>query len=150
MSNTIKPVTQTRTSMAFTGLATLASANFVRSTNPYDLSANDPWDFIIELSATPSGATSGNQQLIVYAQETLDGTNYRSGPSSGTTTTDEPDLLFVGAMKMFSTNAHLATFSLGAALSYIPLKAYIVIKNDAGVGLSAGAVNTSEVWLTIV
>jgi len=55
-----------------------------------------PLDVIIEVDAATTNTPSGNKQLVVFVQESLDGTNYRSGPTSGTTTTDEPNLRLLG------------------------------------------------------
>lgn len=75
-------------------LNSLASATYVAAT-AVDLSAVHPLDIIIELEVTP-GTVSGNKQALVFVQESLDGTNYSTGPTSGTTTTDEPNLYLGG------------------------------------------------------
>jgi hypothetical protein len=48
---------------------------------------------------------SGNKQLLVYAKASLDGTNQTTGPETGTTVTDEPNLYFVGALPLNTPSA---------------------------------------------
>jgi hypothetical protein len=82
----------------------------------------------------------------VFAQASLDGTNFESGPTSGTTTTDEPDLTFVGIVPMATaTTTHRKVFSLREAFGSMPKAFRIVIKNDLGVALTSGALYTAEV-----
>jgi hypothetical protein len=141
----ITRVVGTRTSLTATGLGTLASATYVAS-NAYDCSANDPDDVLIEVELATTNSPSGNKQACVFIQASLDGSNFESGPTSGTTTTDEPDLTFLGVVPMnSSTNTHRKIFSLYEALGYIPAQFKVVVKNDLGVALTSGALYTSEV-----
>lgn len=144
---TVTQVVGTRTSLAYSGsaLSALANATYVQNTTAYDCTANDPQDVAIEVAAQVGSAPSGNKQLVVFIRESLDGTNYRSGPTSGTTTTDEPDLLWLGNVPILSTAAQRVTFSLFKALGYVPASFFVVIKNETGQTLSAGTVFTSEI-----
>lgn len=147
---TVKQIVGTRTSLAFSGLSTLASATYVRNTTAYDCTTNQPLDVIIEVDAATTNTPASNKQLVVFIQESLDGTNFRSGPISGTTTTDEPNLRFIGTLPMNSvTTTQIGTFSLVASLGYIPNKFYVVIKNELGVALTSGTVFTSEISSTV-
>lgn len=147
MTTTVKHVVGTRTSLAYnsTDLSTLASATYVKNTTAYPALTNQPEDVIVEVDVTASTTTTGNKQVVVFLSESLDGTNYRSGPTSGTTTTDEPDLLLLGTVPLLSTNAQIRTFSIFQQLGYVPAKFFIIIKNDCGVALNAGTVWTAEV-----
>ena len=145
MASTFNPTVGARTTLAITGLSTLASGTYVRNTTAYPCNTNKPFDVILEVDLTTSNVASGNKQAVVFIQESLDGTNFRSGPSSGTTVTDEPNLRVMGTVPMNSTNAEIATFSVRAALGYIPYSCYFVIKNDLGVALTAGTLWTSEI-----
>lgn len=143
---TITSIVGTRTSLTVTGLGTLASATYVLS-NAITHTTNDPLDVIVEVEVATTNTPSGNKQLVVFAKGSLDGTNFGSGPESGTTTTDEPDLHFVGTVPMnTATTTHRKFFSLAAAFGgVLPQQTKLVLKNDLGVALTSGAVYTSEV-----
>jgi hypothetical protein len=149
---TIKQVVGTRTSLAFTGssLSTLASGTYVQNTTAYDCTTNQPLDVIVELGVATTSTPSGNKQVVVFLQESLDGTNYRSGPTSGTTTTREPNLLFLGTVPVTTASTtEIGTFSVLQALGYIPNKFFIVVKNDLGFALTSGTAFTSEISSTV-
>tara|TARA_R110000868_G_C10972514_1_gene770297 strand:+ start:21036 stop:21494 length:459 start_codon:yes stop_codon:yes gene_type:complete len=149
---TIKQIVGTRTSLAFTStsLSALASATYVQNTTAYDCTTNQPVDVIVELDVATTNTPAGNKQLVVFLQESLDGTNYRSGPTSGTTTTREPNLLFLGSMPVTTASTtEIGTFSVLQALGYIPYKFFIVVKNDLGVALTSGTAFTSEISSTV-
>jgi PPE-repeat protein len=144
----VNPIVGARTSLNATGLATLASATYVAS-DAYDCQATDPADVLLEVALATTNTPTGNQQALVFVQASLDGTNFESGPTSGTTTTDEPDLSFVGVVPMrTATNTHRKIFSLAAALGYVPADFRVVIRNDLGVALTSGALFTSEVAIS--
>ncbi len=144
----INPTVGTRTSLTCTGLSTLASGTYVASNN-YNCNTNKPVDVIIDVALATTNTPSGNKQANVFIIESLDGTNYRSGPTSGTTTTDEPDLKLIGVIFLYTaTNTHEGTFSLKQALGYIPYGFKVVIKNDLGVALTSGSINTSEITIS--
>jgi hypothetical protein len=116
-------------------LGTLASATYVTS-SAIDLGATIPIDVTFEVEANANGTPSGNKQLVVFAKFSLDGTNYGSGPESGTTATEERDLHFIGTLPMNDTNDHRKFFSLAG----LPTARYmkLVCKNDLGVALTSG------------
>jgi hypothetical protein len=151
-ASTVKQLTGTRTSLAFSGtaLSTLASATYVRNTTAYPANTNDPLDVVVEVDVATTNTPSGNKRVLVFIQESLDGSVFRSGPSSGTTTTDEPNLLLLGAVPVNSSSTtEVATFSVAQVLGYVPYAFYVVIKNDLGVALTSGTVWTSEVSGTV-
>lgn len=129
-------------------LGTLASATYL-NVGTLTHNTNKPLDVLLEVSATP-GTVAGNKQLVVFAQKTLDGTNYETGPTSGTTTTDEPNLTFIGVLPL-NTNSTLQrkTFSLAAAFGTLPYGCKIIVKNDSGAALASGSVEYSEVTTTV-
>jgi hypothetical protein len=148
----VKQVIGTRNSLPYTstGLSALASDNYVRNTTAYDCSTNLPLDVIIEVVATPGAAPSNNKQLVVYIQESLDGTNFRGGPYSSNVTTEEPNLRPIGYLPMtVSGTQETGFFSLMQVLGFVPRAFYIVIKNDCGATLSSGAVFTAEISNTV-
>lgn len=134
-----------RTSLTVTGLGTLASGTYVAS-SAYNCTSNDPEDVIVEVEVATTNTPAGNRQVLVFLQESLDGTNFRSGPTSGTSATDEPNLLQAMAIPMNSASVtQRATFSVRNLLGYVPAQFRIVVKNDLGVALTSGAAFTAEV-----
>lgn len=149
---TVKQIVGARTSLAFTGtsLSTLASATYVQNTTAYDCTTNQPIDVVVELDVATTNTPSGNKQVVVFIQESLDGTNYRSGPTSGTTTTREPNLKHLGTVPLTTASTtEIATFSIRAVLGYVPAKFFVVVKNDLGVALTSGTAFTSEISSTV-
>ena len=149
---TVKQIVGTRTSLAFTGsgLSTLASATYVENTTAYDCTVNQPLDVIVEVDVATTNTPAGNKQVVVFISESLDGTNYRSGPTSGTTTTREPNLKLLGVVPLTTASTtEISMFSILQALGYVPGKFFIVIKNDLGVALTSGTVWTSEISSTV-
>ena len=145
---TIKSEVQTAAALTVTGFSTLNPAS-----NLYVVSAemnhatNDPLDVLIDVTATTATTPTGNKQIVVFAKGSIDGTNFGSGPESGTATTNESDLHFVGTLPMNDTTAHRKIFSLAAAYGgVLPARTKLVLKNDLGVTLTAGSVQISEVW----
>lgn len=135
----------TRTALTSTGFSTLASATYV-ATSSYDCSVNDPYDVIVEVECATTNTPTGNKQVAVFAKESLDGTNYRSGPESGTTTADEPNLRFLGTVPMNTASVtQRGSFSIAEAFGYVPHAFKLVLKNDLGVALTSGAVYTAEI-----
>lgn len=144
----IKSHVQTATALTVTGFATLnpATSLYVVS-NEINHTTNDPLDVLIDVTATTATTPTGNKQIVVFAKGSLDGTNFGSGPESGTAVTNESDLHFVGSLPMNDTTAHRKVFSLAAAYGgVLPARTKLVLKNDLGVTLTAGSVQISEVW----
>jgi hypothetical protein len=123
-------------------LGTLASATYVMS-SAIDLGAAIPIDVTFEVEADANGTPSGNKQLVLFCKFSLDNSNYGSGPESGTTTTEEADLHFLGVLPMVDTNVHRKFFSL----SGLPTARYLklVVKNDLGVALTSGNVYQANI-----
>ena len=141
----ITQVVGSRTSLTSSSLGTLAAATYCAS-SAYDCTTNDPADVLIEVELATTNTPSGNKQAAVFVQASLDGTNFESGPTSGTTTTDEPDLSFLGVVPMnTASTTHRKVFSLFEALGFIPKQFKVIVKNDLGVALTSGALYTSEV-----
>ena len=143
----INPTVGTRTSLTCSGLSTLASGTYVAS-NAYTCNTNKPFDVIIDIALATTNTPSGNKQALIFIQESLDGSAYRSGPTSGTTTTDEPDLKILTNINLYTaTNTHEGTVSIRQVLGYIPYSFKIIVKNDLGVALTSGAIYTSEITI---
>lgn len=138
----------TRTPLEFASLSTLPSATYQVNTSAYICNTNQPLDVIIEVNVG-AAAPAGNKQVIVFLQESLDGTNFRTGPTSGTVNTDEQALKYLGTVSLNTASAQRATFSVATCLGYIPYAFKVVIKNDAGTTLNTGEVFTSEITSTV-
>lgn len=133
----ITQIVGARTSLTTTALNSLGNGTYV-SAGTLNHTTNDPLDVIIEVTVTP-GTVSGNKQVVVFAKGSLDGTNFESGPESGATTTDEPNLTFVGTVPCnTNSTAQTGMFSLAAAFAgALPQQTKIIIKNDSGAALAA-------------
>lgn len=133
---TITAVVGSKTALTTSALNSLASATYV-SAGTVDLTAADPLDVLIEVAATP-GTVSGNKQVVVFAKVSLDGSTWTSGPETGSTATDEPNLKFIGTVPC-NTNAtqQINTLSVVSALGFIPPHLEIVVKNDTGTSLAS-------------
>lgn len=148
---TFKSEVLSRTSLTVTGLNSLASGTYVAS-SAYNCSTNDNEDVLIEVRLATTNTPASLKQCSVFLKVTLNGTDYSTGPESGTTTTDEPDLIRLGApvpMNTASTD-HVGIYSVKAALGFIPHSFKLIVKNEIGVALTSGTVFTSEVSKTVV
>jgi len=128
---------RTQVSGAAAALNSLASATYV-AIGTITHATNDPLAAFLELFVTP-GTVSGNKQLLVFAQASLDGTNFETGPTSGTTTTDEPNLRFIGVIPLGTNSTQQRrVFSLAAAYpdGALPYASKIIVRNDSGAALA--------------
>jgi hypothetical protein len=148
----IKSEVQTPVALATTAtsLSTLGINTYLVSTNIGHVT-NDPLDVLIDVQINTTNAiTTGNKQLVIFAQASLDGTNFTSGPTTGNTATDEADLYFVGVLPVNQAGTHRKIFSLAAAYGgTLPHTSRLVFKNDIGVAITnttAAIVQYSEVW----
>jgi hypothetical protein len=124
-------------------LGTLASATYVAS-SAIDLGASIPLDVTFEVVCKPNGSPTGNKQLVLFAQLSLDNSAFTTGPISGTTTTDENQLHWIGTLPVTtSAQDHRKMFSL----SGLPVTRYLklVAKNDMGVALTSGDVFRADI-----
>jgi hypothetical protein len=136
MSQVITEPAGTRTNLTTSAMNSLANATYV-SCGVIDVSAIDPDDVVVEVEATP-GTVSSDKGVYVFAKVSFDGTNYSSGPESGTATTDEPNLYFLGFLPC-NTNSTLQrrAFSVLQALGYVPPYTKIITKNATGAALAS-------------
>ena len=128
----------TRTASLLTA-GTLASATYIAG-SAVDLGADIPIYITFEVEANANGTPSGNKQLVLFLKWSLDGTNYQSGPESGTTATEEADLDHAGSLPMNDTNDHRKFFIVYPKGRYFQP----ILKNDLGVALTSGAVYRSD------
>jgi hypothetical protein len=146
---TIKSAVQTYSALTVTALPTLVSANYCVS-NTITHSANQPLDVLIDVAVATTNVigASSNKQVVIFAKGSIDGTNFGSGPESGTTTTDEPNLHYVGSVPVGTqSTTERKIFSLAAAYGgTLPVATKLVFKNDLGATLTTGTVQIAEVW----
>lgn len=136
----ISITSRTQLSGAAAAINSLASATYVvLGTITHAASSKVPLDCQVELAITP-GTVAGNKQAALFAQASLDGTNFSTGPTSGTTTTDEANLVFIGILPL-GTNATLQrrVFSLAGAYpgGVLPFASKLILKNDSGAAFAA-------------
>ena len=134
--------TQGTKSASVLTMGTLASATFIAS-SAIDLGASIPLDVTFEVECTPGSTPTGNKQLIVMAQLSLDNTVFTTGPTSGTTATNEPDLHWIGTIVCNDNSLHRKMFSLQGLPTARYLK--LVVKNDMGVALSSGNIYRADI-----
>jgi hypothetical protein len=140
-----KQVLTPRVALACAALPTLSTGAYCVS-DAYNCTTNRPQDVVIDIDVATTNLPAGNKQVVVFIKESLDGTNYRSGPESGTTTTEENALRWIGTVPVnTSAYTYRATFSILSALGYVPAFFKVVVKNDLGVLLTSGTLNTAEV-----
>ena len=147
---TVKQVVGTLTSLTVTGFSTLASGTYVASA-VYNNTTNAPLDLMVEVTAATTNTPSGNKQVVVFAQASYDNSNWQSGPTSGTTTTDEPDLTFLGVVPLATASTtERKSFSVASAYGgVLPPYLKIILKNDLGVALTSGSAATAEISSTV-
>lgn len=130
--------------------ATISAANYLASSTPLDFSTNSPHGALLEVVVQTTAAPSGNKRARVFVQGSLDGVAYESGPFSGSTTTDEPDLRELGVIPINSSGVdHRRVFNLADAYGgLLPRNVRIVILNDAGVTITSVSAFVSEVTIS--
>lgn len=136
-------------SLTVTGLSTLASATYVQS-NTYTANTNQPLDIILQVDIATTNTPSGNKQVKVFVDESLDGTDFRTGPTSSTTTTREGNHTPLGIIPLTTASTtERAFFSVKRALGFCPHSAKFTFFNDAGVALTSATVKVSEISGTV-
>ena len=135
MATTVSLPQSARQTLSTSALNSLANVTYTTA-GVITHTTNDPLSCLLEVKITP-GTVSGNKQVVMFAQGSLDGTAFESGPTSGTTTTDEPNLRYIGTVPVNSnTTAQTRLFDMSAAYSgVLPYASRIVAKNDSGASL---------------
>jgi len=117
-------------------LAALASGAYAVSAT-IDQTAAIPVDQTIEAELVPNGAPTGNKQMIIFAETSLDGTNW-TGPATRATADDGQEN-FIGSVPS-SVTAVRASKSFSYAGQPVSRYFRLVVKNDLGVALTSAAV----------
>lgn len=114
---------------------------------------NQPLNAFIEVNATAGASVSNGKQLIVFAKISLDGTNFTSGPESGTSAVDEKNLIQIGVVPLeTATAAQSQIFNIAAAYDGdLPYASKIIVKNDTGatLGSSGNSAYYAEITSTV-
>lgn len=136
--STIKKPLGSRTTITTSAHNSLAAGAYV-VLGTITHNTNQPIDDLLEVNATAGTSVSSGKQIIVFAKASLDGTNFTSGPESGTTATDEKNLIQIGVIPMESANAaQSCVFSIAAAYDgNLPYASKIIVKNDTGATLAS-------------
>jgi hypothetical protein len=154
MTTIIETRLNASTSLPFSGttLSALASGTYVQNTTAFNCETNHPLDVVITVTAGTSNAPAGNKRVVVFARESQDGTVFTSGPTTGTDTTDEANLIPLGTLSTAqSGKQYVGEFRLTSATDgTVPSAFYIVLKNDLNVALTSGTVTTTEIQGQIV
>lgn len=136
----------TKTDFTPAGLATLAAATYI-TTAPKDTTVTQPDDLMVELVCAVGTAPTGLQQVTLFAQDSFDGGGtWQTGPTTGTTNTDEGTLTPIGVLpiRQASSTQRSRAFSVANAFGYVPPNIRFVIKNETGVALTVGSISIVE------
>lgn len=89
-------------------------------------------DYLVEVAVTPSAAPSGNAQIVIFAIDTVDSTNYSDA-------TTDANMALLGTIQMSAASAYRSkAMSVAAAFGgVLPPKMQIIAKVDDGVALAA-------------
>ncbi len=89
-------------------------------------------DYLVEVAVTPSAAPSGNSQIVVFAVDTLDGTDFSDD-------TEDANMALLGTIQMSAAQAYRSrAMSVAAAFGgQMPPQVQIIAKIDDGVALAA-------------
>lgn len=138
----------TRTAVTVTGLSSLASGAYCVSA-AIVANTNKPPEMAVEIRATTLDDPSANRRLLLFLSESLDGSNFRAGPTGGTSATEEAKLLPLGILEMGTDGNSRATFPVARALGYMPHSYKVIVKNEAGSALVVGDLYVSEISLSV-
>jgi hypothetical protein len=140
-------------SAAYTVGSSLAATNYDLTATSYNCTTNKPLDVLLDYVATVAANSTGNKQISLFVQASIDGATWPPLPSSTTDTTHDTSMIPLGAIQ---TNGGASSetarppkpFSIATAFGYLPQYWRLVVKNDCGVAISSCSARTTEVVLT--
>jgi hypothetical protein len=138
----------TRTAVTVTGFSSLAVGAYCVSAAIVP-NTNKPVEVVVDVGAGSLDPPTGNKRILVYVQESLDGVNYRKGPTGGTSAAEEVKLLPLGVLEMGSDGDGRAMFPVARALGFVPHSFKVVLKNEAGSALALGNLYVSEISMSV-
>jgi len=138
---------------AYAVASTLAAANYDLTTTVYNCTTNKPLDVLVDYVATVAANSTGNKQISLFVQASVDGITWPPLPSSATDTTHDTSMAPLGSIPTNGGGSSEAArppkpLSIATALGYLPQYWRVIIKNDCGVALSSCSARTTEVFLT--
>lgn len=113
------------------GLNSAAAAAYI-NLGEVDNSSAKLLDYLVEVAVTPSAAPSGNAQIVIFAQDSVDGTNYSDS-------SQDANMALLGTIQMSAAQAYRSrAMSVAAAFGGVmPEYVRIIAKIDDGVALAA-------------
>lgn len=139
---------------AYAVAASLSAGNYDLTGTVYNNTTNKPADVLFEYAASVAANSSGNKQIVLYIQGSMDGTTWNALPTSVTDTTHDTSMRPIGTIPTNGgASAEVARtpapFSIAAAFGGV-MPAYwrVIPKNDCGVALTSCSARTQEVILT--
>lgn len=136
----VKSKIGSRTPLTTTALNSLVANTYVSAGIITFLSSSlVPLTSKIEVEVTPGTVSAGNGGVVVFARISMDASaNFTTGPTSGTTATDEPNLIYVGTVPCnTSSTLQRGNFDLASACGgTLPYAAQIIVRNSTGANLA--------------
>lgn len=125
----------TRTALTTTAHNSLGNDTYVSAGN---IAMAGAVNCLLEVKVTP-GTVSSNKQVTIWGKRSLDGTNFESGPESGTSETDQANLVFLGSVPC-NTNSTAQTRVIPLAArcgGMLPHTLKIILRNETGAALAS-------------
>ena len=135
--STITLPASTKSTLTTSALDSLANGAYI-SAGVIDVSAVDPIEIEIEVNVTPGTVSGTSPRLSVFLKKSSDNSVFTTGPETGSTATDEPNLIYLGFIPL-NTNATLqrGSFPVKPVLGSITPYLKVVVKNESGAALAA-------------
>ncbi len=113
------------------GLNSAAAGAYV-NLGVIDNTTNLLLDYLVEVAVTPSAAPTGNAQIVLFAIDSVDGTDYSDA-------SQDANMALLGSIQMAAAQAYRSkACSVAAAFGgNLPPKVQIIAKIDDGVALAA-------------
>ena len=135
--STITLPPSTKSTLTTSALDALDNGAYI-SAGIIDLSAVDPIEVEIEVEVTPGTVSGTSPRLSVFVKKSSDNTKFTTGPETGTTTTDEPNLIYLGYIPLNSNSTlQRGSFPVKPVLGSITPYLKVIVKNESGATLAA-------------
>lgn len=139
---------------AYAVAATLIAGNYDLTGTVYNSTASKVADVLFEYIASVAGNSTGNKQIVLFIQGSLDGTSWNALPGSSSDTTHDTSMRILGVIQTnggASSEVDRVPFSVAAAFGGMPPPYWrVIVKNDCGVTLSSCSARTVDITLTAV
>src|SRR6185437_15375226 len=133
MSSAVKTAYGTATAFSgASGLNSAAAAAAYVNLGTIDNTTALLVDYLVEVQVTPSATPTGNQQIVVFATDSVDGTNFSDSST-------DANMALLGTIQMSAASAYRSkAMSVAAAFGgNLPPKMQVIAKIDDGVALAA-------------